>query len=115
MGEFLPPKEVAARLGVSTRTVARLRAAGELEAVTLPGMGVRYRAGDLDDWILKQQRVLSCGGKLRDLVAVASLTSDLQSVSRGFGNCGGPSGMLLRVARVRAVSLAGRQTGAKPS
>lgn len=46
--DLLTTAEVAERYRVSTMTVRRWVAAGELEAIRLPGGQLRYRAADVD-------------------------------------------------------------------
>jgi excisionase family DNA binding protein len=49
---LLTAREVAELLGVSAETVLRWTRRGELPAIRLPGRAIRYRATDLDAWLL---------------------------------------------------------------
>lgn len=53
METFLDKKDVAARLGVSHRTVTRLIASGQLKALKV-GAQVRVRPADLDRFVEQQ-------------------------------------------------------------
>jgi excisionase family DNA binding protein len=112
--EILTQAEVAFRLGVSPRTVARLRAAGEL--AFLPGRPVRVRVAEVDRWILAQEARGKWLGKLHQQAsaAVASQRSACAGQRPEFGNYGGQNAMMLQIARGRAVKVAGRRTGTKP-
>lgn len=50
MSAYLTVAAVAEDLGVSMRTVSRWIAAGELEALRLPGGGLRIPQSGYDDW-----------------------------------------------------------------
>jgi excisionase family DNA binding protein len=50
-GPLLTAREVAGLLGVSVETVLRWTRKGELPAIRLPGGAIRYRPGELDDWL----------------------------------------------------------------
>ena len=48
---LLRAREVAEALDVSAETVLRWTRRGELPAVRLPSGAIRYRPGELDDWL----------------------------------------------------------------
>lgn len=50
--ELLVPEEAAARLKVSTRTLRRLVARGEIAVIRI-GRVVRFRVEDIDAWIVR--------------------------------------------------------------
>lgn len=50
-GHLRTAREVAGLLGVSTETVLRWTRRGDLPALRLPGGAIRYREGDLDQWL----------------------------------------------------------------
>ncbi len=50
-GRLLTAREVAVALGVSTETVLRWTRRGDLPAFRLPGGAIRFRDGDLDEWL----------------------------------------------------------------
>jgi excisionase family DNA binding protein len=51
IGRLLTAREVAARLGVTAETVLRWTRRGELPAFKLPGGAIRFREGELNDWL----------------------------------------------------------------
>jgi excisionase family DNA binding protein len=55
MERLLTKKEVGERLGVSTRTVDRLRSIGKLPAVKFGGV-VRFRPADVDRLVNRQTK-----------------------------------------------------------
>lgn len=50
-GPLLTAREVADMLGVNPETVLRWTRRGELAGLRLPGGALRYRQGDLDEWL----------------------------------------------------------------
>ena len=53
---LLTEKDVARRLQVSPRTVARIKADGELRHVRISDRAVRFRPEDVDDYIVNRTR-----------------------------------------------------------
>ena len=57
MDHLLNPKQLASRLGVSTRRVNEMLRQGILPCVRLPNGEVRFRAGDILKWLDELQGV----------------------------------------------------------
>lgn len=55
MEKLLTKKGAAALLGVSVRTIDRMRAAGQLRCVKVGG-GVRFRVADLENFIARNMK-----------------------------------------------------------
>jgi excisionase family DNA binding protein len=53
-GRLLTARAVSELLGVSAETVLRWTRRGELPAIRLPGGAIRFRDGDLDEWLEKR-------------------------------------------------------------
>lgn len=51
MGELLTVRNLAALLKVSTRQVWKMTSAGRLPEPVRLGRSVRWRAGDIDEWV----------------------------------------------------------------
>jgi excisionase family DNA binding protein len=51
MTGLLTAREVGEILGVSAETILRWTRAGTLPAIRLPSGAIRYREGDLDEWL----------------------------------------------------------------
>jgi excisionase family DNA binding protein len=49
---LLTARELAQQLAVSTETTLRWTRRGQLPAVRLPGGAIRYRAADVDKWLV---------------------------------------------------------------
>jgi hypothetical protein len=115
--EYLSSAEVAQRLGVSPRTVARWRKAG-LASLGGGARGVRLRWSDVLAW-LDGGKGKSKGGaswdateqlKLDRELAQVFLKQHLAKTGPGSGKYDGLNTILLRVGRAHAVRVAGRQT-----
>jgi len=50
-GRLLTGREVADRLGLSTKTVLRWAQTGELPAIRLSNRAIRFREDELDEWL----------------------------------------------------------------
>lgn len=98
--------EVARRLGVSVRTVARWRADEGLAFV--PGRPVLLDWSVVERFLKDREVRVDPWG---DEKILASLTQSWPSTGPGSGNCAGLNTIRLRVARSHALSLAGRLTG----
>lgn len=46
--QWIPPKQAAEKLGVSTRTLLRLADTGQITVITLPSGHHRYEAHDIE-------------------------------------------------------------------
>lgn len=98
--------DVARHLGVSVRTVARLRAAGELPWV--PGRPVRIAWLAVKAYAEKVERT-GCESQ-RPAVPASALTHALRSTEAAYGKFAGQSSTLLRAVRAHAVTRAGQLT-----
>jgi hypothetical protein len=112
--EYLSSAEVAQRLGVSPRTVARWRKAG-LASLGGGARGVRLRWSDVLAWLDRDRRKGGASwdateqSKLNRELAQVSLKQLLAKTGPGSGKSDGLNMMLLRAGRAHAVRVAGRQ------
>lgn len=110
-------KEVAARLGVSEKTVQRLRLSGALAFV--PGKPVRVRSDEVARWVAEREKDGQEWLSNRELEARARgpencPTQGLSRTTGASGKSAGPNATKLRAVRALAVIRPGRLTGKKP-
>lgn len=77
--QLLTPDDVAERLNVSRKTVARVTENGELRAVRIARMVVRYDSGDVEEYIerKKAQGFEEAAAWARSSRTAQGLTADL--------------------------------------
>lgn len=108
MSEWLTQDEAAARLGVSRRTVERLRAEGALPY--RPGRPVRISAAAIEDYLSRSEVVAAWEGDAKRLLPASFLKRALRSTGQACGKSDGLRSMQ-RAILAHAVIRAGRGTG----